>query len=545
MARLFLLAAVTAVIAVLSGAAAREEPRVVVLLHDGGPDSAALAYAAPVLKHLGLVVEPHSTAEALPDVAGRSDLRGVVVWLDTGEVADIGGFSSWARGVTRDGLPLVLMGALPQVDDRFGLFLALDLIYSRDERAYSYDLRPVEKESALVEIDRRFDNLFPLTDTVRPSQEAGAHPLLVLQRRSDVTDRTMPLIVTAKGGYAAAGYALWRSADRKVARWMVGPVAWFRLTLRLNAVPAPDPTTLNARRIYAPALAPASTNDEDAVVEVGGIIGAARPARPLSVLLDAAAGPGPFVPDQGRACDDGRRSTWMGYDRFLAALDADGAPHRLAPYAPVIIVCAARRQAAIDAAAAVLDHAAPLPLAASDIALEQLEEGFASIKLDRLDTGVWRVSDRGALDTLRFDDAHHLRIDWTRSEGVLGAGRVGDSLYVSLDPDIAEPKLALTNMPWEPPPFATLVESRWRIWQLTRDIENAAMQVQGYGRGDMVWSVEPNSEWELRFTPADGALRRYRAAAGADGVLAFSLPAEASGGGTLQFERKDYAEVGP
>ncbi|BCW89888.1 hypothetical protein sos41_30560 [Alphaproteobacteria bacterium SO-S41] len=540
----FLAIALLAVLAASPRAAwAREEARTIVVLHDGGDEASPLVYAAPVLKYLGLLVEPHSAADPLPDLAGRADVRGVLIWLDTGAVADRAGFTAWVRGATQQGLPVALMGATPDADDRFGLFLALDLLYAHDERAYTYDLRAVEKDTALIEAERRFDNLFPPVDIVRPLQDAAVQPLLVLQRRSDVTDRTMPLIVTPKGAYAAAGYALWVSPDGKTQRWMVDPVAWFRLAFHLDAVPTPDLTTLNARRILSLALAPSGPDDGPAAIAAGEHLMAGHPERSLDVLLDGPGNRGPVAPP--RPCADRARAHLMGYSHLLAQLDAGEAPRRIAGYTPVLLVCEAESDLTAGAANAVLGHARTLPLATSKISPEALDIDFGAIRLDRIDTGVWRVLDRGALNTLRFDDADHLRIDWSRTEGVLGAGRVHGALYISLDPDAGEPVVALTNMPWEPPPFATLVESRWMISGLVRDVETAAMNVQGSGPGDMVWSVEPFSEWELTFKPKTGAPARYRAVAGFDGVLSFSLPASAGDGGTLTFERHDLAEVGP
>ena len=539
-------AALFAAVAVLPHAArAAVEPRTVVVLHDGGENAAPLSYAAPVLKQLGLIVEPHSVADPLPDLAGRTDVRGVLIWLDTGKVADRAAFTPWVRGATQAGLPIALMGATPDVEDRFGLFLALGLLFAHDERAYTYDLRAVEKDAALIEGERRFDNLYPSVDIIRPLQDAAMHPLLVLQRRSDVTDRTTPLIVTSKGAYAADGYALWSSADGKAHRWMVDPAAFFRLAFRLSAVPVPDIATLNARRIFALGIAPAGPDDGPAAIAAAETIGAKHPERPLDVLMD---GPGARMlvsPTPARACEDRTRAQLLGYSRLIGRLDAGEAPSRIAPYAPVLLACEAELDLTTRAADTVITHAKTLPLATAPVSLEALDIDFGAIKLDRVDVGVWHVIDRGSINTLRFDDANHLRIDWTRSEGVLGAGRVHGALYVSLDPDAAEPTVALTNMPWEPPPFATLVESRWLISGMVRDVETAAMTVQGYGPGDMVWSVEPFSEWELRFTPKDGQTLRYRAITGADGVLSFALPAKAADGGTLEFERQDFAEVGP
>ncbi|RME72991.1 MAG: hypothetical protein D6776_07825 [Planctomycetota bacterium] len=63
-------------------------------------------------------------------------------------------------------------------------------------------------------------------------------------------------------------------------------------------------------------------------------------------------------------------------------------------------------------------------------------EGFVHTRLERLADGGWRVLDRGALQTIRFD-APGRPVDLARSRGVLGFARERDTLYVHLDPAVA------------------------------------------------------------------------------------------------------------
>lgn len=524
-------------------AAARDEPRTIVMLTDRGDASTPLRHAAPILRHLGLIPEPHYAAEPLPDLGTRSDLRGVLIWLDDGAIGDAAGFTAWVTRLTQRGVPVVLMGRLPATADRFGLFLTLGLIYARDDRAYGFDLGIVDSAAGIAGYERRFEAPFPPTDIVRPLGAAEAVPVLVLQRRGDASDRTVPLVATARGAYAADGYALWRSADGRHTRWLVDPVDWFRLAFQIQALPVPDATTLNARRIFSLGIAPARPDQHDIAVALAAGISAARTERPIRLLDGAATANGWAEP--ANRCGDSLRARLMGRDGVLKRLARGEAPHRVVPYAPVLLACPAEGESLLVAANAILDDAASRPLATANLSLAELEAGRSSARIEWVAPGLWRVTGRGALNTLRFDDADHLRVDWERSVGVMGAGRVNGALYVSLDPEATEIAVAVTNLPWTLPPFATLVESRWAVSGLVRDIETAEMSLQGYGTGDMVWSVEPHSDWELRFTPNGGRTLRYRAEVGAEGLLAFSLPALAAEGASLSFERQDFAEVGP
>lgn len=71
-------------------------------------------------------------------------------------------------------------------------------------------------------------------------------------------------------------------------------------------------------------------------------------------------------------------------------------------------------------------------------------DGAASTRLVPRTSTTWDVRDRGNLDTMRVDRAEKWALDLPKSEGVLGARRIGDALFVTLDPEHDAPLLALT-----------------------------------------------------------------------------------------------------
>lgn len=71
--------------------------------------------------------------------------------------------------------------------------------------------------------------------------------------------------------------------------------------------------------------------------------------------------------------------------------------------------------------------------------------GFNSIRVMRAGSGRWRIYDRGSLQTLRFENAARLSVDLSASEGVLGARRRGDDLFVALNPSFAVPLVAVSE----------------------------------------------------------------------------------------------------
>jgi len=531
MVRIFaFLALVLASLTAVSASRAEVLPRVVIVVTDGAPDSLAARLGVPALQRLGLVPEIYRADIGLPELDGRKDVAGVLIWLDEGRVADGAAFLAWVRRLTTLNLPLALMGTTPSIEDRFGLFVSLGVLYSVEDRSYTYDLTAIAKDQVLLEPRRRFGRVWPATDQIRPLEPPPSEAALTLQRGTDSTDRTMPLLFTPRVAYAAPGYAVWRSADGKQAAWMIDPAAWFTRAFRLGVRPAPDAGLINARRIFAPALAPA---DEAAAPRVLRAATGLGHAQPLDVMLDPPSG-GQIA----ATCGQGARARFFGFDGLLG-LNGDGA------ISPVVTMCSDDPETARAAVQAAYAYAASHPVLTAAISLTDVEMGFASAEIDALGQASWRIRNRGALQTLRFSAAGLTRVDWYASEGVIGAARVGDALVVSLDPDVAEPVVAISRDPWELPPFAVLVESRWLVSGLARDADNAAMHLQGYGRGDMVWQVEPRSEWEVRFKPESGATTRWRAVAGDDGLIAMSLPAQGANGAQLEFERQDYAGAGP
>jgi len=62
-----------------------------------------------------------------------------------------------------------------------------------------------------------------------------------------------------------------------------------------------------------------------------------------------------------------------------------------------------------------------------------IADGFFSTQITSLGESSWLIQNRGALQTVRFDDAAALAVDLARSVGVLGQRKKGNSLYVALD----------------------------------------------------------------------------------------------------------------
>ncbi len=127
----------------------------------------------------------------------------------------------------------------------------------------------------------------------------------------------------------------------------------------------------------------------------------------------------------------------------------------------------------------------------------RIAQGFYSTQIIPVGERAWRIEGRGALQTIRLDDAAHEELDWDRSTGVLGIRRANGSLYVALDPDIAAPIVALGSA-GSVVRAPALVHSRWLIRSLRRDSSGFSAQftATGFGPGEMLWRVPTGcSRW--------------------------------------------------
>ena len=150
-----------------------------------------------------------------------------------------------------------------------------------------------------------------------------------------------------------------------------------------------------------------------------------------------------------------------------------------------------------------------------------IAEGFYTTELIPAGDRRWRVANRGALNTLRFDAAADVTVDWARSVGVLGARHYQGSLYIALDADVAEPLVAL-GTPAAAAPLH-LVDSRWLLSGYRADTRSATVRARGYGPGEMRWQGRPERGYRVRATSAAGQRESHQVLADAAGQFEISL----------------------
>ena len=140
-------------------------------------------------------------------------------------------------------------------------------------------------------------------------------------------------------------------------------------------------------------------------------------------------------------------------------------------------------------------------------------EGFRTARIARVAAG-WRVSDHGALRTVRFD-ATRAPVDLARSQGVLGFVHHQGSLYVHL----AGPEPAVIVLGDRPPTTPYLVHASHRVTAWTREAARVKLGLSGLGAKVIELAGLPANR-EIAVEIRDGAgSRRERPRTGTDGHL--------------------------
>ncbi|MGY9105166.1 MAG: polysaccharide deacetylase family protein, partial [Alphaproteobacteria bacterium] len=221
---------------------------------------------------------------------------------------------------------------------------------------------------------------------------------------------------------------------------------------------------------------------------------------------------------------DGWQTNFSGFRHVLKTLANTESPRRASAANIYYHIYSGEREASLRAVKDTLDAVSRMELTPiATTTYVEMAEGFYSARFEKLSEFSWRVHDRGALSTLRFDDAENLNVDYTRSEGVLGARHVDDVLYVSLDRAHAAPLVALRRGAAAGTNLAILESARWEIWGLAQADESLSFNARGFGPGQMSWRTAPNQAWHVEARYSDET-KSIDARSDADGLLHFVLP---------------------
>ncbi|MCW2243391.1 polysaccharide deacetylase family protein [Azospirillum canadense] len=233
---------------------------------------------------------------------------------------------------------------------------------------------------------------------------------------------------------------------------------------------------------------------------------------------------------------------FFGFQNLINTVRNTDSPLRLKPFNIYYHMYSGQKTASVQALRrnlAAAREAEIAPVMASTYAA--IADGFYATRLIPDGERRWRVKDRGDLNTLRFDRASFTAVDLNRSTGVIGQRHHQGSLYVALDPAVAEPVVALGEAARadQDPPVARpyLVQGRWAFNGLVVDGGGFRVGAQGYGKGEMVWHVPEPGRYAVTAERGGAILWESEADVGADRRLSVAVDAAAIRPLTLRVRR--------
>ena len=221
-------------------------PRRVLLVEPQEPGTStntlpSVLYLAMPLNYLGYRVEVADAYQPLPTVT-PDRYAGVVTWFDA-NAPHPGAWAAWLRRVIGAGVRVAMFNQFGlRMDAAMAQTLGLEAVPGTPPEALSivsrdpmvgFELQPhPDRRSAVgVKVGR---------DT------PGAKSLLRLSAGSYVVDAAA---IMPWGGYVLQPFGVFRMPDVDQARWVIQPLAFLREALALPAMPIPDTTTENGRRL--------------------------------------------------------------------------------------------------------------------------------------------------------------------------------------------------------------------------------------------------------------------------------------------------------
>lgn len=152
--------------------------------------------------------------------------------------------------------------------------------------------------------------------------------------------------------------------------------------------------------------------------------------------------------------------------------------------------------------------------------------GFQRAEIISVGKNAWRIRQRGALNSVRFDGVAGWKVDFTKSVGVLGERRTQDALYVALDPEVSDVLLVLqeASASAQAAQLPIVNQANWHLRGLRRDGNTLGFVATGFGDGDFHLSAAPQSAFNVRVYRGTELLWQQEAGADIQGQLRLTLP---------------------
>lgn len=179
---------------------------------------------------------------------------------------------------------------------------------------------------------------------------------------------------------------------------------------------------------------------------------------------------------------------YFGFRHLATTAHNTETPRRVSPFNIYYHAYSAAKKPSLEALKQNINYALSqdiIPIFASDYV--RIANGYYNTKIIPMGTSKWRIANRGALQTMRFDHATLQTLDWERSEGVIGHDHYQGSLYVFLNPANDAPIIATKPLLTLGSPIPAnrpyVINSNWHIQTMDYTNNQITMTVQGFGQG--------------------------------------------------------------
>lgn len=195
---------------------------------------------------------------------------------------------------------------------------------------------------------------------------------------------------------------------------------------------------------------------------------------------------------------------YMGFRDVIETIARTGAPRRLRPVNIHYHVQSAGQQGPLADIKRVLEYVRTLDIMpVSTSRYTAMAKNAGAVELFRIQNG-WRVKSRGAIGTLRFNEASFDAIDFAASTGVIGASHEQGQVYVTLDPAVEDAVLIFSDEANATGASPYLETSRWPISNVKLEKDRASFHFdRGFGGGRMTWVLPDGCEATISTSAGD------------------------------------------
>ena len=200
-------------------------------------------YLAMPLNHMGYIVDYADANAELPKNIRADRYAGIVTWFSGGLEAAARPVARWLSERIGEGMPVAVVGS-------FGF-----PVDSSAPKAFGFVATPPSRKGALriVRQDPMMGFETPPRLALRqpvPLQLADRDARPLVELNDDKQQAYVGGALTRWGGFILDPFVLFEMAEADQFRWVVDPFAFLSQALRLPAIPVPDVTTENGRRLF-------------------------------------------------------------------------------------------------------------------------------------------------------------------------------------------------------------------------------------------------------------------------------------------------------